>query len=983
MKGKWMYRFMAFTLIISCLSGTVAAAAGGDTGQSSENTSATYDLDSYANEMLTNNYTNVSKGYTAPAYQGDTVVFPSGDSYRAGTGTVTSENYGYNTNVVLLELGDNADFQINVPETARYVLKFDYLSFDDAVLPAELSLKINGDYPFYEARRLLFESTWVKAGEKSYDRYGNEIVTVPEKKVQWESKYLTDASYRRSAPLELELKSGSNMLTLGVSEGSLLLGKMYLEKMPETAAYTISETAEGNSLITIQGEDFTYRNDSSIRAVSEPDAALKPYDTDMMLLNTVDKDSFKNPGQRVTYEFKAEKAGYYNIALNYKQSDKGDFPVFLDVAVDGKVPNTEFGAYPFMYTTKYKTVSLKDDSNNKLSVYLEEGIHTISFTINIDNILQVLEAVSRISSEVNDLSLEITKVAGTNKDKYRDLKLTKYIPGVQETLYGWADELDELADSMKIYNSKVKKIAVFSQAGVVSSQLRSLGKEPDELPYRVGELSTGINSITTCLANLLDALNKNQISIDRIYLYQEEAKLPHNPGIFTRAYLNVKRFLSSFFDQAYSISSVREEHLQVWVGRSRQYLDIMQKMIDEEFTPQTGIHVDLSLMPDAQKLVLANASGDTPDIATGINYAIPFDLGIRGATKDLTEFPDYKEVFSRYQPGLLIPSTIGDGIYAMPETVNFYALYYREDVLDKMGLKVPDTMEDVINMLPELQARGLNFFYPTAAMLAMRNFHGTTPLIFQNGGLVYEENGKTGINSENAIKGLTELTELFTIYNIPKDVPSFYQHFRNGDIPIGISDFNTYNLLVNAAPEIANSWKIALVPGTVTDSGEIVRYTAGGAESTIMFKSDSDREDKAWEFMKWWSSKEVQEEYGQTLQMTYGEEYIWCSANMEAFEALPVDSEDKKIFAEQASWIMETPRILGSYMAEREISNAYNNIVVDGYTLRQRVDKAVKTIDRETERKLEEFGYIKDGKVVKDYIVPNIDTVNKILGNTK
>ena len=64
-------------------------------------------------------------------------------------------------------------------------------------------------------------------------------------------------------------------------------------------------------------------------------------------------------------------------------------------------------------------------------------------------------------------------------------------------------------------------------------------------------------------------------------------------------------------------------------NRPRQYVEIMQKMIDEQFTPATGIEVDLSLMTDANKLVLSNASGDTPDIATGLNYALPFELGTR------------------------------------------------------------------------------------------------------------------------------------------------------------------------------------------------------------------------------------------------------------------------------------------------------------------------------------------------------------------
>ena len=41
-----------------------------------------------------------------------------------------------------------------------------------------------------------------------------------------------------------------------------------------------------------------------------------------------------------------------------------------------------------------------------------------------------------IIAVVNDLALEITKVAGTNSDKYRDLKLSRYIPNLEETLFG-------------------------------------------------------------------------------------------------------------------------------------------------------------------------------------------------------------------------------------------------------------------------------------------------------------------------------------------------------------------------------------------------------------------------------------------------------------------------------------------------------------------------------------------------------------------
>lgn len=976
-----MSRILASALVASIVCTSIPAEALADGTQNNESTVSTYDVGSYENEMFARSYTNISKTYSAPMYQGSPIEVNVEKALISDETALESDHYGYKNKVVDMMIGDVTEYQIEVTETAQYALRFDYYSVDSSVLPIELSLQVNGEYPFYEARRLIFETTWVADEEKSYDRYNNEIVTIPNKVHQWETKYLMDASYRKSQPLLLELEKGTHTFRLEQSEGSVLIGNMYLEAMKRIPEYQNSEKAVGEEIITIEAERFTYRNDSSIRAVSETDVDLTPYEITDTLLNAIDKDSFKNGGQQVTYQFPVKKAGYYYIALNYKQGDKGDFPVFTDVRVNGEIPHTGFTAYPLSYTTKYKTERLTDVDGAYMSVYLEEGENTVSFTINMDKFSHILEGVMRITSEINDLSLEITKVAGTNKDKYRDLKLTKYIPNVQEVIYGWADELIELRDSVSYVNPDVKKIAALSQLTVAATQLRSLAKDPDELQYRVVELSTSVNSVNTVLANSLDTLNKNQLSIDRIYLFQEEASLPKKVGFFEKMFIGIKRFVSSFFDQAYSTSNVDEENLQVWVNRQRQHLDIMQKMIDEQFTPQTGIKVDLSLMPDPQKLVLANASDDAPDIATGLNYALPFDLGVRGAIKDLTEFDDFVEIANRYQPGMLIPGTIEDGIYSLPETMNFWVLFYRTDVMSKLGLEVPDTMEELVALLPELQMRGLNFFYPTASMLALRNFHGTTPLLFQNGATLYGENAKAAINSEEAVESLKLLTELFTIYNIPKDVPSFYQHFRNGDLPIGIADFYTYNLLVNAAPEIANSWEIGLVPGTKNEEGEVLRYTAGGAESTIMFNSTAEREDDAWKFMKWWSSAEVQVEYGQTLQITYGDEYIWSSANLEAFGQLPIDSKDKEVISEQSQWVMEAPRVLGSYMFERELSNAYNNVVIDGQTLRQRIDKAIKRIDRETERKLEEFGYLKDGLVIKEYTVPTIDTVNEILGN--
>ncbi len=972
---------LAAGMTVSMLGGC-ASSGSGDAASLDE---YSYDSGDFVSERISNNYTKVSAKYSAKEYAGETLKFCFADLV-AGSDYLVSDTMDYADadQVLDITVDDVVEYTITVPEDGLYVLSFDYLSYDESILPIEFALQVDGAYPFYECRNVELEVTWVPKEEKSYDRYGDEIVTVPDKLIQWETGALEDSAHRHSAPLLVQLSAGEHTFTLTVGGGTCLLGAMSLSAPTEIPEYTGSQTAAGSALIDIQGEDFACTNDSSIHALTEYDSSVTPYEVYDTVLNTIDADAYNTAGQTITYSFEVKEAGYYYIAMNYSQSDKTDFPVFMDIRVDDQIPNTAFEAYEMAYSTKYVTHTLADDEGNALSVYLEPGIHTISYTISLDPICYILEAIEEIMAGVNDLALEITKVAGTNSDKYRDLQLSRYIPDLEETLYGYAAWLYALEESALVYVDS-DNVAVLSSLIIAAEQLISLADEPDEIPYRIAELSSSTNSVNQHLANTIDNLLKNGVAIDRIYVYQEDTELPDAPGVFASAWMSVKRFIASFTEQSYSTTNTDSEHLQVWVNRSSQYVQVMQQMIDEYFTPATGIEVDISIMPDQYKLVLANSTGSAPDVATGINYTIPYELAIRGALVDMTQFEDFREVASVYEPGFFLTGTIGDSVYSMPETMNFWVLFYRSDVLDKLGLEVPDTIDDVIDMLPELQMRGLNFYYPTAGMIAMRNFHGTTPLLVQNGGSLYSGVAQDGttFGSEASVKGFTELTDLFTVYNMPVNIDNFYQHFRNGDLPIGIADLGAYNLLSNAAPELEGSWEIEVVPGTLQEDGTIDRSTCGCAESTVIFESDAEREAKAWEFVKWWSSTEVQAEFGQTMQITYGDEYFWATANVEAFAQLPIENDHKEVILEFAANVVDVARVPGTYMLEREMSNAFNSIVVDGDNAQSRIDEAVKTINREITRKLEEFGFIdSEGNVIEYYYIPSIESVKEILGRT-
>lgn len=643
--------------------------SGSKTESSDSDSKSSVTSEEYSSERISTIYTNISKKYKLSDYTGEAVSIPVDSSVTGNSKSyLTTKVKGYEKNNKVLDLtsGKKVTLDFEVPEDGLYYMNFDYLSYDESILPVSMKMKVDGDYPFYECRSLEFETTWKLSDEPSYDRYDNEAVTIPNKQIQWENKYLMDSSYRHSDPLKVQLTKGKHSIELSVDEGNFLLGNISLEAPVAVEEYKgSSDKADGKELITIQGEDYTTTNDSAIHGVAEYDTSVDPYQAKDTVLNTLDSDSFSTAGQKVTYEFEVKTAGNYKIAANYRQSEKTDFPVFCDVAIDGKVPNSAFKDYSMAYTTKYKTATMQDSKGEDLSVHLEAGKHTISYTISMNPISYIMEEIDEVMSDVNDLALEITKVAGTNADKYRDLKLSKYIPNLEKTLYSYSDRLTKLEKSAVKWSDSDKNVAVMSSLIIAAKQLKSLADSPDSIPYRIDELSTSSNSVNHYLATTIDNLIANDLAIDRIYIYQDGAKLPSKPGFFKSCAMNVSRFVASFTDQAYSTKNTNSDHIQVWVNRSSQYVQIMQKMIDEKFTPKTGINVDISIMPDQYKLVLSNSSGNAPDVATGINYTIPYELGIRGALVNMAQYDDFKESTDGYEPGFFMTGSINDGIYSV------------------------------------------------------------------------------------------------------------------------------------------------------------------------------------------------------------------------------------------------------------------------------------------------------------------------------
>ena len=904
-------------------------------------------------------YTAAVNNYTLPVYAGEAV----------------------STAVDLsLKLGDSGEASFTAPEDGLYEIWLSYQNTAETTLPTEMNVTLDGAAPFSELQRVKLNSLWVDDGVFPQDRYGNEIATTPYAADVISEAGMSDSAGRTADPFLFELTAGEHTLRFTVQDGGVDISALTLKAPAVIPAYE-GQRAEGSDIVVIEAEKIDSRSESSIRGAGEFNARLSPYSTEHRMINYLDGASFDAAGDTVTWAFTVESAGWYQIGAYYRQNARADFPTFVDVLIDGAIPSVEARQVGFNYTTSFDYMTMKTSAGENQTFYLDAGEHTLSLRINAEHITPVYEEIDALLTEINVLSNDIQSLmGGATADPYRSYHMLENFPTLVEQLNGWADRCEAQVEYIKQFSPNGSGSA-FSSMTLCADQLRRLAKKPEDLPRRMAEFSTGANSAARMLAQQLTDMAVNDLSIDQIYIYQENAELPQKPGFFASAMKSVERFFRSFAAQDYAAGNGSEGHLQVWMGRSRQYVETVQNLIDTEFTPKTGIQVDISLMPDANKLVLANAAGTAPDVVLSLQYVIPSYLNIRGALYDLTQFEDFPEVAQRFSSGLFVPYILGDGVYAMPETVNFWVMFYRKDILDNLGIEVPNSMDEVKLILPELQRRSMNFYFPTAGMVGTKVFPGTLPLILQAGGSIYDKTvGDTTLDSEISLAGFREMTELFTVYNMPTDVPApgFYQQFRDGTLPIGIADLATYNLLLNAAPELDGLWDIALFPGLTNEDGEVLRYTTGGAE-TMAIMSQTEMPDEAWEFLKWWSSTETQSEFGSLLQSTYGSEYIWPTANREAFATLPLRAAHKQVIIEQMQWMTEAPWVLGTYMLERELSNAFISVTVNGIEARRAMDTAVKRINRETYRKLEEFGYYADGEMLEDFITPDVSVITRLI----
>lgn len=914
-------------------------------------------------------YSAMSEEYDSQGYKpaNGTAVRAEAEHARAADGSKLKleRQVGGESAPVLMWEEETAwtEWDFTVTAEGLYNIEMAYYLLPGSGNSAKRSLTVDGAVPFLEASSIVFPRKWKDQGEVVVNSLGDEIRPGQVEMPGWSTMRLSDDSGMYDEPFRIYLKPGRHTIRLEYVDQPMAVAYMALAPAQIVPAYEEVKEQYGKAALKPATESLQFeaelqaveKSDPTIRRESDGDPLVSPSSYKNRKLNVIGGWRWRKGNQSITWEFTAPEDGLYKIGIRQKQTWNDGLPSHRQIEIDGIVPFRELQSYSFNYDSKWRLHTLQDESGNPYQFHLTKGVHRLTMTVKMGPLTPILQSLNEDSLLLSEMIRDIIKIAGSKPDTNYDYEFFTTIPALKTNMETLIHSLQQKYDRIKGMADKVPAMA--NNLLTIQSQLSHMIDKPFSIASNMNDLYNAQNS----LGSWYTSMQTQPLLIDYIKAGgPSESWKDEQSGFFQRLRYSVANFLLSFQKDYDNVGSVMKADtsikstINVWIARGMEWAEIIKEMADEEFTPKTGIAVNVNVLPANQleagsvnALMLSIASGKAPDVGLGVDSSSPVEFAIRDAVYDLSAFDDFDETIKQFLPNIMIPYKYREGVYALPETMDFSVMFYRKDIVEELGIKLPDTREELYAYaLPALHQNGLQFYYP----------NDFTPFLFQHGGSFYTADGKrSGLDTPEAFRAFQEYTDLFTNYGVPL-AADFYNRMRSGEMPLGVGTFATYLQLSVAAPELAGRWGIAPIPGTRRSDGAVDRATGALAGQSAIIMKQSKHPEESWEFLKWWMSTSVQTSFARELEALIGVEARWNTANVEAFSNLSWRRQDLEVIREQWKWAKETPIVLGGYYTGRYVYNAWNSVVVDNANVRDSLEKSVKEINRELRMKQEEYG---------------------------
>lgn len=926
-----------------------AAVAAGDL----ENVIASkYEEDGYRAYRLS----HASAQATHSVIQLEAQAFSREDS----TGVRAADSAALGGKAVEFSAGARAEFPLEIEETGLYTVRLDYVYLDTQGLKnSDITLLFDGKAPFAESQRLTLPRIWTQ--EAVVHRDGANDFTPKSEQAEVAAVYTAADTTGMEGEFLYYLEKGAHVLALESAAGGFAVGRITVGSpaLPDDDTYRAGTRYDySGDIYTIETEEIYLKNDSSITSgVDRTDASVSPNDPVYKKVNVLNGSKFLKPLQSASWKIDVKKDGRYRIGIRFKQDTLQGAFVTRRLLLNGEPVCAGLSNLRFAYDDNWQYTVLQADGKD-LCLDLSAGEHTLSLEVTLGDLRPYIQRMDEMVFALNYLYRKIIMVTGTSPDPLRDYNLADEIPYLVSDFQAIADELDDIYAQLGKLGVKGGQISILSQ---LSDQLRSFVRDPYHIQNRLANYKSNISALSSLIMTLQD----QPLTIDYFSLIGDAQKNTEvKSGWLANLWFQIRSFIGSFYCDYTSIgggggSAQDGGRISVWFSGGREQAELLKDIIDEQFSAKHGVAVNLQLV--SISLSQAILAGTAPDVMLTTSRSQPVNLGARGVLEDLSGYEGFDELRDVFGDTLLAPYTYRGKVFALPVTLDYHVMFYRQDILGELGLKLPQTWDDLYAMIPVIQRNNMAIGLPYTVLSSQATIESGigakdifATLVLQRNTPLYND-ARTSIllDSTAVIGAFEQWTDFYTKYQLDLEY-SFYNRFRTGEMPIAIQSYANYNMLAAAAPEIRGLWGMTTVPGTRQADGSINRAEAASGSGAVMVRDCKDKP-AAWSFIKWWVSAEAQSAYGNALEVLMGKASRYNPANPDAMKALPWEDEELAVLLEQRSFVREIPEVLGGYYTVRGLDNAFRNVVFSGRNYKEALTEQGIIINAELARKQQEF----------------------------
>ena len=967
-KNKYVRIFLVFLIIIAAV-----LIFDSVNEQDQHFSQAVAEFEAITSESDEDSFDNYLSEYSDAA-RPEHVVRIEGEDFTATEGEGFSVIDDFNDldgqSVLTPELG-SITWEVDVPETGLYNMRVHYYPVEGKSSAIQREININGDLPYTGADFIVFDRVWDDQGDEiRRDENDNELRPRQVENPRWLNSAFRDSEGYFNDPYLFYLEEGTQTISLISKREPMVIDYIELYQNPTPSPYEEVKAryeAEGiepvsDKFIKIQAEDAVRKSSPTLFPLTDNSSPLlEPYHVSKLRVNAIGGQNWQQPGQWIEWEVEVEEEGLYQIGLKRKQDLLRGIYSSRRLTVNGEVPFEEVNVLRFNYNLNWSNDVLGESLEEPYLFHFKEGTNTIRMTVTLGDIAPMLRTIESSVLELNEMYRKILMITSNSPDPIRDYQLDTRIPDMLDVFEKQAGIIKEVADYLELSTGeRSDKVSVLHST---VEQLEKMVKRPDTVAQRLDSFKMNVGGLGTWI----QTVREQPLALDYLVVSSPGEEMPRaGATTFETIRHEFGAFIASYTEDYDNIGSTRDhgeitDEVTVWLTLGRDQAQILKSLADDMFTPETGISVNIRLVPGGI-LLPATLANEGPDVALQLGEDVPVNYALRSASQDLTVFPDYEEVATRFRDSAILPFRLDDGVYALPEQQMFPVMFYRKDILEELNLTPPETWDEVYEMVSVLQRNNLEFFLPIddpmgqaaqGGMLVPNQAYGM--LLFQNDGEFYADDHKTSaLDEEVSIDVFNQWTQFYTNYKFPL-MADFPNRLRVGEMPIGIANYNTYNMLTVLAPEIRGLWEFTTVPGTVKEDGSIDHTVPSNSIAAMMLRNSENKE-AAWEFMKWWTEKDTQLAFGRELESILGEAARYPTANIEALAELPWPVDDYNNLSEQWQWVRGIPQIPGGYFTGRHLDNAFRRVVNANENPREALQDYVRYINDEIIIKRKEFG---------------------------